>query len=124
MSVVNTKAYAALLVLSLLATVGAVLTLIPAPGASYPNLLGYRSLCTFAPAATLYCAAIAGASCVIRASLVKRSAYSGRSAEFRTVPVVIVAVLLAGAIASNAWFVSVKSEYTDGTTAVTEQGAR
>ena len=124
MSVINTKAYTALLVVSLVATVGAVLTLIPASGASYPNLFGYRSLCTFAPAASLYCATIAGASCVIRASLVKRRAYTGGTSQFRLVPIVVVAVLLAGAIASNAWFISVKSEYTDGTSVATEQAAR
>jgi xanthine/uracil permease len=48
-------------------TIGAILTLIPNSQASWPNLLGYRSLCTFAPIATLACCFLAGLTCVIRA---------------------------------------------------------
>jgi hypothetical protein len=106
------RAYGALLLLTLLATVGAVLTLIPASGASYQNLLGYRSLCTFAPAATLYCCAIAGASCVVRRAVVKRKG-------FRAVPSAIVSLLLVAAVASTFWFTSVKSRYVDAPTTAT-----
>lgn len=72
----NKTAYAILLGLSIIATVGGILTLIPNPGATYPNILGYRSLCTYAPAATVYCFLIAGLSCFARASFVKRRAQS------------------------------------------------
>ena len=45
-------AYRPLLALSGLFALGAVLTLVPNPNASWPNILGYSSLCTFAPGAT------------------------------------------------------------------------
>ena len=117
----NTRLYAVLLVITVGCTVAGILTLIPAPGASYPNVLGYRSLCTFAPAATLYCFLAAGVTCMLRASLVKRASYSGGKPVFKAVPIVVLASLLALALASTFWFVSVKSEYTDATTAVTSQ---
>lgn len=60
-------AYKPLLGLSLLFTIAAILTLIPNPQASWPNLLGYRSICTFAPIASLACCFLAGLTCVIRA---------------------------------------------------------
>lgn len=114
----NMKAYGGLLILTIAAAVGGVLTLIPAAGASYENVLGYRSLCTFAPAATLYCFAIAGASCVVRASLVKRKAQFGKPV-FRAPAIVVVAVTLVLALAATGWFVTVKRQYTDGTTTPT-----
>ena len=115
----NVRLYGILLVVTIICAVGGVLTLLPAPNASYPNVLGYSSLCTFAPAATLYCFLAAGITCVFRASLVKRPAYSGGKPAFRAAPLVVLALVLGLAIASTAWFVSVKSEYTDATSAVT-----
>jgi len=112
----NTKAYASLLALSLVATVGGVLTLIPFSGATYENVLGYRSLCTFAPAATLYCFAIAGASCIVRASFVKRRFQFGKTV-FRRRAIVVVAAFLVLGLAATGWFVVVKREYTDGQSA-------
>lgn len=114
----NARNYAILLVVSVVATVGGILTLIPAAGASYPNVLGYRSLCTFAPAATLYCFAIAGASCVIRASLVKRKALYGKPIV-KPAAVAVVGAVLVLAVASTVWFVAVKSSYPDGQSAPT-----
>ena len=104
-------AYGALIALSFLATIGGILTLIPNAAASYPNILGYRSLCTFTPAATFFCFGIAGTSCVVRASLVKRAAMAGKPV-FRKPAVAVVAIILALGIASTVWFVSVKSQYT------------
>lgn len=109
----NSRLYVVLLLVSLVAAVGGILTLIPAAGASYPNILGYRSLCTFAPAATLFCFTIAGATCVVRASLVKRRAMFGKPV-FRPAPIAVVALLFVLAIAATGWFISVKSNYTDG----------
>ena len=114
----NGKGYLALLALSVVATIGGILTLIPAGGATYHNLLGYRSLCTFAPAATLYCFAIAGISCIIRASLIKRRALFGKP-SFRPGAITVVAVVLGLAIAATGWFVSEKSRYIDGESAPT-----
>ena len=114
----NRNAYSLLMVATIVATVGTILTLIPWPSASYENVLGYRSLCTFSPAATLYCAAIAGTCCVLRASLVKRKAMAGK-AVFKTAGIAVVAVLYLAGLATTIWFVNVKSQYTDGTTAPT-----
>lgn len=114
----NTKSYSILLVVTIVATVGGVLTLIPSAAASYPNVLGYRSLCTFAPAATLYCFAIAGASCVVRASLVKRKALYGKPVV-KPAAVAVVSAVLVLAVAATVWFVAVKSTYTDGQSAPT-----
>jgi len=41
-----------LLVLSILLVIGAILTVIPNAGASKPNIIGYRSICTFSPVST------------------------------------------------------------------------
>lgn len=49
----NKLLYALLLTVTVLGTAGAVATLLPSAAASYPNILGYRSVCTFAPAASL-----------------------------------------------------------------------
>lgn len=111
----NKTAYTFLFVLTIVATVGGILTLIPWPNASYPNVLGYRSLCTFAPAASLYCFLIAGVSCFIRASLVKDQDGSAgqrlRRHGKHLVPLAVVALL---AVAATFWFTSVKSQYPDG----------
>lgn len=45
-------AYHALLALTIALSLLAVVTLLPNPGASKPNVLGYRSVCSFAPAAS------------------------------------------------------------------------
>jgi len=117
----NTRRYAILLLVSILCAVGGILTLIPRAGATYENVMGYRSLCTFAPAATLYCFAAAGITCVLRASLVKRAAYSGGKPSFKVVPIVVVLIVLCLGIVANLWFANVKATYTDGVSAVTEQ---
>lgn len=111
-------AYGALLAVSALASLGALLTLLPNPGASWPNILGYKSLCTFAPGATFACALIAGCACMLRARLVKRTA----APVF--VPVLAVVLLGAGLAVSTLAWAGVKAQYgtdgpngTDGTSA-------
>lgn len=116
----NNRLYLSLILISLIATVGAILTLVPAGGASWENVLGYRSLCTFAPAATLYCAFVAGTTCLFRASLVKRRAMYGKP-TVRRIPVIVMSVILALAVASTVWFVRVDSQYPDGTTSATAE---
>ncbi len=66
--------YGALLALSSVATVAALLTLVPNPGASWPCVLGYKALCTFTPASTFACALVAAFACTARTRLVKKSA--------------------------------------------------
>lgn len=88
----NPGAYRALLGLSGLFAFAAVLTLVPHRGASWDNVLGYKSLCTFAPIATAICALLAGATCVVRARLVGPRAGDRRS---WAAPIVVGIVLLA-----------------------------
>ena len=117
----NQRLYGILLLFSVLCGIGGLLTLMPSAGASWPNVLGYSSLCTFAPAASLYCFAIAGFTCVMRASLVKRAAYNSGKPVFRIAPILVVVVVLGLAIASNIWVGRVNASYTDGTTSATEE---
>lgn len=50
----NKKRWAAgLRVIAVTLAIGAVTTLIPHGGASKPNMMGYKSLCSFAPVSTL-----------------------------------------------------------------------
>jgi hypothetical protein len=92
----KSPAYIALLALSFLLSAAAVLTLLPSNGASYPNLLGYKSICTFAPAATLLCAFLAGVTCTIRARLV---APRSRAVKSPALPFLVLIILLAAALA-------------------------
>jgi hypothetical protein len=106
-------AYATLIGLSALFTVAAILTLVPWPLAPWPNVLGYKSLCPFAPGATFACAILAALACTIRARLVKRSP----SPAF--VPAAV-ALILVGALAwsTTAW-AGEKSKYLDATSSAT-----
>lgn len=74
----ETPAYRALLGLSILFALAALATLLPYPAAAKPNVLGYRSLCPFAPAATAVCCLLAGACCVLRSRLASRRADANR----------------------------------------------
>jgi hypothetical protein len=111
-------AYLGLLALSLVFAIGAVLTLVPAPGASWPNIMGYKSLCTFAPGATLACALLAGITCTLRARLVKRT--KTRIAG----PIIVLAILAAAFAAATALWSAEKARYTDAVTSasIEEQG--
>jgi len=112
--------YKLLLLFTITASLGGILTLIPAAGASYPNIIGYSSLCTFAPAASLYCFFIAGTTCFIRSTLIKdqsgtikdRIKKHGKS----LIPLLFVLILAAG---STIWFNNVKADYIDSQSAAT-----
>jgi hypothetical protein len=108
-------AYGALLGLSALFAAAAVLTLAPNPGASWPNVLGYKSLCAFAPASTFACALIAAVACTLRARLVRR----------RPGPTFVPAaaiVLLAAAFAwSTVAWAREDAKYVDGASAASER---
>ncbi len=111
----STVLYRMLLGISLVSTLGGLLTLIPSPGASYPNILGYRSLCTFAPAATLFCFLIAGISCFVRSTWVKdgyKTFREGLQSHRRSLLPLVFLLLLA--LGSTYWFSAVKSQYPDG----------
>jgi hypothetical protein len=62
--------YGILLGLTIISALLAVTTLIPA-GTNPPSVLGYRSLCVWAPWSTLILAALAGTSCKLRSRFFK-----------------------------------------------------
>ncbi|PKL24980.1 MAG: hypothetical protein CVV47_06755 [Spirochaetae bacterium HGW-Spirochaetae-3] len=104
-------AYAPLLALSALFGMGAVITLIPNPGASWPNIMGYSSVCTFAPGAAFACALLAAITCTIRARLVRR----WTAPAF--IPILAIAALGLGLAVSTVAWAGVKAEYSDSTSA-------
>jgi len=103
-------AYVALIGLSLVFSVLAVVTLLPNQSASKPNVLGYRSVCTFAPAATALCGLLAGITCILRNRLV-----SARRASSRFQPpfvaVLVLGVLVAVSAVFGARFTAAQSRF-------------
>ena len=96
-------AYYALIGLSLIFSILAVVTLVPSPAASKPNVLGYRSVCSFAPAATALCGLLAGITCTVRNRFV-----SVRRASTRYQPPIVPAsvgilLVLIAAVAGGAF---------------------
>jgi hypothetical protein len=102
------RAYGALLALSAFAALGALLTLMPSPRAPWPNLIGYKSICAFAPGSTCACALVAALSCLVRARLVRHR--RGRLA----LPIIVVAFLAAGLAVSCASYSKIMSKDVDG----------
>lgn len=102
-------AYTALLALSGLFALGAILTLLPFPGAPWPNIMGYSSLCPFAPGATFGCALLAALTCTIRARLVRRIP----SPVF--VPAAAILVLAAGLAVTTVLWSAEKAKYVTDT---------
>jgi hypothetical protein len=107
--------YIGLLGLSLLFAVAALVTLIPRAGASWPNIIGYKSVCTFAPMATAVCGLFAGITCVIRARL-----FGPRAGQKRSwlVPIIVGIVLAAIFVAPFPSYLKVKA---DSVTAASEK---
>lgn len=102
--------YRALLGLSLLFSILAVVTLLPNPGASKPNVLGYRSVCSFAPAATALCGLLAGITCTVRNRVFSRRAASARYSPF-IVPAAVGLLLSGIALVSGLRFAAVQSRF-------------
>jgi len=105
-------AYYALIGLSLAFSILAVITLLPNPSASKPNVLGYRSVCTYAPAATALCGIAAGITCVLRNRFV-----SARRASTRYQPpfvaILVLGALVAAAAIFGARFSAVEARFED-----------
>jgi uncharacterized protein with FMN-binding domain len=80
----ESAAYWSLLALSLGFSILALVTLIPNPAAVKPNVLGYRSVCSFAPAATALCGILAGITCTVR-----NRVFSRRSSSMRYRPLIV-----------------------------------
>jgi hypothetical protein len=85
-------------------------TLIPNHAAAKPNVLGYRSVCSFAPAATALCGVLAGIACTVR-----NRAFSRRAASMRYRPLIVPAgvgiLLLAIALVFGIRFGSMQSRF-------------
>ncbi len=104
--------YWGLLALSLAFTILAVVTLLPNPAASKPNVLGYRSVCSFAPAATALCGLLAGLTCTIRNRVASRGASSARYRPL-LVPLAVALPLLAAALVFGIRFGRVQAGFGD-----------
>lgn len=102
--------YYALLGVTVVFTVLAIVTLLPNPGASKPNVLGYRSVCPFAPAASALCGLLAGVTCTIRNRMVSRRAASARYAP-PFAPIAAAVVLLAVVAVFTVRFVKAQSRF-------------
>jgi len=112
--------YRLLFLLTVLATLGGLLTLLPRAAATYPNLIGYLSLCTFAPAATFYCFLLAGLSCFIRATFVKdRSEDAHVKLRSHGKSIAILALILIPALVFTVRYQNIKAYYADTTTSAT-----
>jgi len=105
--------YFGLLALSGVFTLAAAVTLVPWEGAPWPNLWGYKSVCPFAPGATLGCALLAALTCILRNRLVRKERTSVAA------PVVVGMVLAALLAWSTVAWVGIKAQYTDAATAAT-----
>jgi uncharacterized protein with FMN-binding domain len=86
--------YYALLGLTLAFSALLVITLLPNAAAAKPNVLGYRSVCSFAPAASALCGLLAGITCTIRNRRFSRNASSARYSPL-ILPIFVAVVLLA-----------------------------
>jgi len=106
----ESAAYMALVGLSLAFSILAVVTLVPNPAASKPNVLGYRSVCSFAPAATALCGVLAGITCTLRNRILSRNASSARYRPL-FVPVGVGVLLLTAALVFGIRFGSAQARF-------------
>ena len=104
------SAYIAMLAATIIFTLLAIVTMLPSPGASKPNVLGYRSVCSFAPAASALCGLLAGITCTLRNRLVSRKAASNRFAPLFA-PIGAAIVLMVVALVFGVRFAQVQSRF-------------
>lgn len=106
----ESRAYWGLLGLTIAFSILAVVTMLPNAGASKPNVLGYRSVCSFAPAASALCGLLAGITCTIRN---RRFSAGAASARYRPLilPVAVGLLLLALAVVFGVRFISAQSRF-------------
>jgi len=106
----ESPAYWATLALSLAFSILALVTLVPDSAAAKPNVLGYRSVCSFAPAATALCGVLAGITCTLRNRLLSRRASSMRYRPL-IVPAGVGLILLAAATVFGIRFGAAQSRF-------------
>jgi uncharacterized protein with FMN-binding domain len=106
----ESKGYWALLGLTTALAVLAVVTMLPNPGAAKPNVLGYRSVCSFAPAASALCGLLAGLTCTIRN---RRFSANAASMRYRPLilPIAVGLLLLALAVVFGLRFISAELRF-------------
>lgn len=107
----------ALLVVSLVFAVAAIATVIPNPGASWENVLGYKSLCTFVPMATAICLLLAELMLVVRAA-----AFGSVGRGFWLVAVLTAVALLAVIALSLPAYLDAKQDAGSGATELAAAG--
>jgi uncharacterized protein with FMN-binding domain len=103
-------AYDATLGLTIAFSILAIVTMLPNPAASKPNVLGYRSVCSFAPAASVLCGLLAGVTCTIRSRRLSKNASSARYRPL-IVPVGVAVILVAIASVFSARFGAAQSHF-------------
>ena len=106
----ESKAYYGMLGLSLAFSILAVVTMLPNPAAAKPNVLGYRSVCSFAPGASALCGLLAGVTCAFRNRRFSRSAASARYKPL-IVPIGVAVLLLAAAAVFGIRFGNAQSRF-------------
>jgi uncharacterized membrane protein len=113
--------YKILFLITVIASISGILTLLPTASASYPNVMSYKSFCTFNPAASLFCFLIAGFSCFIRSALIKDQSGSVKERLKKhihsLIPLVIILIL---ALSSSGWIILEKQKYIDSGSGATE----
>ncbi|MGL1890048.1 MAG: hypothetical protein OCD02_00405 [Spirochaetaceae bacterium] len=110
--------YKIMLLFTILVTIAGIITLFPSSAANYPNLIGYKSVCTFTPAATFFCFFIAGLSCFIRSTFIKDQSGS-KTERFHRHKKSLIALSLVFIVASlfTYKYIEIKTPYIDGTAA-------
>jgi uncharacterized protein with FMN-binding domain len=106
----ESKAYYGLLGLTIAFSVLAIVTMLPNPGASKPNVFGYRSVCSFAPAASALCGLLAGVTCTFRN---RRFSANAASMKYRPLilPIAVGVLLLVIAVVFGTRFISAESRF-------------
>ncbi len=107
---IHPAAYYGLLGLTIAFSVLVVVTMLPNPSAAKPNVLGYRSVCSFAPAASALCGLLAGLTCTIRN---RRFSANAASMKYRPLilPIAVGVLLVAVAVVFGARFIAAESRF-------------
>lgn len=109
--------YFILLTVTILSALGGIVSLLPYSGASYSSLLGYKALCTFNPASSLFCFLIAGTSCFFRSTFFKFETGTSKEKILKHIrSLVPLSIIFLLAVGFSIWFVKIDSQYSDGTT--------